>query len=61
MRFVGSRQDDGLATRREVPGERAPEVADADDCGCQCDSFPSCHLSTGIFASATGPSNPGNP
>jgi hypothetical protein len=39
MCLVGGRQDDTLVARHEVPCERAPEVAGADDCGCQRDSF----------------------
>jgi hypothetical protein len=39
MCFVGGREDDGLVARHEVPCNRASEVADADDCGCQRDSF----------------------
>jgi hypothetical protein len=41
-RFVLRGQDDGLAAAYEVAGERAADVADADDCGCQLDSFPIC-------------------
>jgi hypothetical protein len=40
MCFVRGCQNDGLVARHEVPCNRASEVADADDCGCQRDSFP---------------------
>jgi hypothetical protein len=35
MCFVCCRQNNRLVTRHEVPCDRTPEIADADDCGCQ--------------------------
>jgi hypothetical protein len=43
-------QDDGLATADEVLRQRAPDVANANDCGCQFDSFPSCGLMADMLA-----------
>jgi len=53
MRFVRGREDDGLIARHEVPCNRAPKVADADDCGCQRASFPS--------SSSESDASPGDP
>jgi hypothetical protein len=58
MCLIHGREDDRLVALHEVPCERAPKVADADDCGCQGDSFRTCGFMAGIVASATGRSNP---
>src|SRR6476646_9311130 len=40
MRFVLSREDDGLTAADQMPRQRSTNVACSDDCGCHGDSFP---------------------
>src|SRR5262245_19670897 len=60
MVIRASRRGDALVTVDQVPGQRTPDVADADDWGDRFGSSPSWGMA-GIVAPDTGPSNPGNP
>ena len=38
VRLILGGHDDGLAAGDQMAGDGAADVADADDCGCHCDS-----------------------